>query len=107
MMVDGQRVGTHSAWTDGTFQMGRINAQGEIVMDVDPTATPSAAPSAAAPTSQTNGVSHHDDEEDIQGVTASTTNGLNTRHGGRLSDEEIRRRMAEQMGEDEEDGMHL
>lgn len=107
MMVDGQRVGTHSAWTDGTFQMGRINAQGEIVMDVDPTATPSAAPSAAVPTSQTNGVSHHDDEEDIQGVTASTTNGLNTRHGGRLSDEEIRRRMAEQMGEDEDEGMHL
>lgn len=108
MMVDGQRVGTHSAWTDGTFQMGRINAQGEIVMDVDPTAAPSAATQTSGTNGvQSNGVSHHDDEEDIQGVTASTTNGSNTRHGGRLSDEEIRRRMAEQMGEDEEEGMHL
>lgn len=106
MMVDGHRVGTHSAWTDGTFQMGRINSSGEIVMD------PAAAPTASRAAPRTNGempngVSHHDDEEDIQGVTVSTTNGGNARQGGRLSDEELRRRMTEQMGEEEEEGMHL
>lgn len=109
MMVDGQRVGTHDAWTDGTFQMGRINAQGEIVMDVDP-AAPVASSSTAAQVMNgvaTNGVSHHDDEQDIQGVTASTTNGVNASQGGRLSDEELRRRMAQQLGDDEEEGMHL
>ena len=109
MMVDGQRVGTHSAWTDGTFQMGRINAAGEIVMDVDPAAHV-ASPSTAAQATNgvvTNGVSHHEDEPDIQGVTATTTSGTNARQGGRLSDEELRRRMAGQLGDDEEEGMHL
>lgn len=107
MVVDGQRVGTHSAWTDGTFQMGRINAQGEIVMDVDPAAAPSASASAPRTIGMMNGVSHYEDEEDIQGVTASTTNGTIARQGGRLSDEELRRRIAEQLSEDEEEGMHL
>lgn len=101
MMLDGQRVGTHSAWTDGTFQMGRINAQGEIVMDVDP-----AAPPRAAADSGTNGVATNADIEDIQGVTAPTMNGVSARQGGSLNDEELRRRMAEQMGEDEE-GLYL
>lgn len=106
MMVDGQRVGTHSAWSDGTFQMGRINAAGDIVMD-EPAA--SAAPASNSVT--TNGVRDHDEEvnsvADVQGMTAPTTNGASARQGGRLSDEELRRRMAEQLGEDEEEGVYL
>ena len=108
MMVDGQRVGTHSAWSDGTFQMGRINAQGEIVMDVDPTAPPSRSAASASAAPQTNGVNGvGNEEEDIQGVTAPRTNGETSRQGGRLSDEELRRRTAEQLEDQEEEGVYL
>lgn len=103
MMLDGQRVGTHSAWTDGTFQMGRIGADGELRMDVDPAAPPRAAAALGTNGVATNGEGH--EEEDIQGVMAPTTNGANARQGGRLSDEELRRRVAEQMGEEE--GLYL
>lgn len=106
MMLDGQRVGTHSAWTDGTFQMGRIGADGEIVMDVDPTAPPSrsAAATNGVQTNGVNGVAH--EEEEVTSVAQAASAGANARQGGRLSDEELRRRMAEQMGEEEE-GVYL
>jgi hypothetical protein len=72
-----------SAWTDGTFQTGRI-VNGEVRMD-----------SAAAQT-QANGVTSH--------TTASST-------GGRLDDEALRRAMEERMRALAEDGdgegMHL
>jgi hypothetical protein len=68
----------HSAWTDGTFQVGRISG-GEVVMD-------GAGDGAAASTARGPG------------------------QGGRLGDEELRRRMEERMRaalEDDDEGMHL
>lgn len=71
-----------SAWTDGTFQTGRI-VNGEVVMD--------------------NGVPQ------TNGVTTSTVN-TNASAGGRLDDDALRRAMEERMralAEEDDGGMHL
>lgn len=82
--MNGAATGTEtrsSAWTDGTFQTGRI-VNGEVRMD----------DGASAP--QTNGV---------------TTGAAST--GGRLDDDALRRAMEERMRtlaeEDDDGGMHL
>lgn len=102
----------HSAWTDGTFQMGTIR-DGEILMDEPP----------AAPTAQqANGVRNEEiqpeqqeEEEEVTSIaqmsSAARTNGTSTtqhgQQGGRLSDEEISRRMDALIDADDEDGIHL
>ena len=72
----------HSAWTDGTFQVGRISG-GEVVMEQDGAGS---------------------------GVASSSSRGQG-QHGGRLGDEELRRMMEERMRAameaDEDEGMHL
>jgi hypothetical protein len=70
--------GRHSAWTDGTFQIGRIT-NGVVTMDGD-------------------------EENSVEGARART-NGETA--GGRLGDEELRRRMEQRLNDDEEEGMHL
>ncbi|CCC10231.1 hypothetical protein SMACR_02808 [Sordaria macrospora] len=77
----------HPAWMDGTFQTGVIR-NGEIVMD---------------------DVAGSSRQQEQQGVGAATGAGA----GGSLSDEELRRRIEEQLrdlggeGDEEEGGMHL
>ncbi|KAF7912584.1 uncharacterized protein EAF01_001605 [Botrytis porri] len=82
-------------WADGTFTTGRILG-GEVVMDSTPAAT--AALTTANGVTAANGLT-------TNGTTATT----NT--GGRLDDEALRRamelRMREDVGTDEEEGMHL
>jgi hypothetical protein len=79
--------GRSSAWSDGTFQTGRI-VNGNVVMD-----------------GQANEVSSGSGAGDTS-RTGATTNGT----GGRIDDEALRRAMEERMREmttDDEDGMHL
>jgi hypothetical protein len=77
-----------SAWTDGTFQTGRI-VNGEVRMD--------------------GGVGSGGTGAAVNGPANGTSNANTT--GGRLDDEALRRAMEERMralGEDDdEDGMHL
>jgi hypothetical protein len=84
----GGAEGRSSAWSDGTFQTGRI-VNGNVVMD-----------------EQTNRVSNGTGTGDFS-RTGATTNGS----GGRMDDETLRRAMEERMREmttdDDEDGMHL
>lgn len=86
--ADGQGEGRSSAWTDGTFQTGRI-VNGEVRMD--------------GLGGGSEGVS--------QGVTSTASRSNGT--GGRLGDEALRRAMEEQMrnlgndDDDDEAGMHL
>ena len=75
-----------SAWSDGTFQTGRI-VNGDVVVDA-----------------QANGVINGTETTSSGGTAAA--NGT----GGRMDDESLRRAMEERMrdmGEDDEDGMHL
>lgn len=85
-------------WTDGTFQMGTIR-NGELHMD----SAPPQRPNGASATSNSNNTA--------TSSTAATQNGSRG-GGGRLTDDELRRllevRLAEDAGEDEEDGgLHL
>lgn len=76
--------GGSNPWEDGTFQTGVIR-NGEIHMD----AVPNRQGSGAAPTQ---------------------TNGAGGNGGGRLTDEELRRRLEERLAEDNDDedaGLHL
>jgi hypothetical protein len=72
----------HSAWSDGTFTVGRISG-GEVVMEQDGAGS---------------------------GVVASSSRGQG-QQGGRLGDEELRRMMDERMraamADDDDEGMHL
>lgn len=86
-----QPVQRHSAWTDGTFQMGRIS-NGTMIMDDNSNSVQGARQGAAS------------------GVNDTLTNGVNTSstaQGGRLSDEELRRRMEERLSAEDDGSMHL
>lgn len=79
---NGEAEGRSSAWSDGTFQTGRI-VNGEFRMDED---------------AQTND------------ATNTTVNGASGGAGGRLDDEALRRAMEERMrdlAEGDDGGMHL
>lgn len=84
----------HSAWSDGTFQVGTIR-NGEIVMDDESRREETEVTSVAETMPRA-----------VNG-NGMQVNGTGTTQGGRLSDEELRRRLAEQMGEDEDGGLHL
>lgn len=82
---------TGNPWTDGTFQMGTIR-NGELHMD-------------AVPPQRPNGV-------DTNNTTAAPVRAQQqASSGGRLTDEELRRllevRLAEDMEDDDEGGLHL
>ncbi|OBT64642.1 hypothetical protein VE03_06333 [Pseudogymnoascus sp. 23342-1-I1] len=85
---------THSAWTDGTFQTGRIT-NGVIAMDDDITSVQGAMQSAGNNTTGTasNGV--------------NGANGTNTARGGTLSDEELRRRLEERLTTEDDGSLYL
>ncbi|KAK0729331.1 hypothetical protein B0T21DRAFT_291735 [Apiosordaria backusii] len=85
----GTETTRHSAWTDGTFQTGRI-VNGEVVMDE---------------------VAGGRQGEGQQTQSQQTQQ---AQHGGSIGDEELRRRMEERLrdmgvggDDDEEGGMHL
>lgn len=86
---EGQQAGgveeRSSAWSDGTFQTGRI-VNGDVVMDEPP---------------RTNGA--------VNGVSSAATNRTSSQ-GGRLDDETLSRAMEARMralAEDDDEGMHL
>lgn len=93
--VNGTNAAGNGPWQDGTFQVGRISG-GEVVMD-----------------GAGGGVAHNNRavNQEVNGINGLilTTNGSS--HGGRIDDEEMRRRMEERiretMGDDDEGGMHL
>jgi hypothetical protein len=96
--------GENNPWTDGTFQTGRVTG-GRVVMDEAPVANGTSGEGGdvrAAP--EVNGV--------VDGVS---TSGSQRSTGGRLSDEEMRRRLEEMMrggddgheGADGEGGLYL
>jgi hypothetical protein len=96
--------GTNNPWTDGTFQTGRITG-GRVVVDEAPVVNGTAGERSdvrAAP--EVNGV--------VDGVSIT---GSQRSTGGRLSDEEMRRRLEEMMrgddngqeGADGEGGLYL
>lgn len=99
----------HQAWSDGTFQTGRISASGwnqeVMVVDGNGDVVPPRARGQEAGEEEVTGVA-----DTVPRVANGTGNGMvngTGRQGGRLSDEELRRRLAEQMGEGEDGGMHL
>lgn len=84
----------HSAWTDGTFQTGRIT-NGALAMDNDITSVQGVIQSSGNNTTgtATNGVNGEDD--------------TNTARGGTLSDEELRRRLEERLTTEDDGSLHL
>ncbi|KFX99223.1 hypothetical protein O988_03984 [Pseudogymnoascus sp. VKM F-3808] len=88
---------THSAWTDGTFQTGRIT-NGVLAMDEDNediTSVRGAMRSAG---------------NDTTGTTTNGVNGAsstNTARGGTLSDEELRRRLEERLTTEDDGSLYL
>ncbi|KAI9051103.1 hypothetical protein LZ554_005207 [Drepanopeziza brunnea f. sp. 'monogermtubi'] len=87
--------GRSSAWTDGTFQTGRI-VNGEVEMDGD----------------AENGTGAGDGDASAGRVTNGVNGTGSVAAGGRLDDEALRRAMEERMGAlaeegDGEGGMHL
>jgi hypothetical protein len=78
----------HSAWSDGTFQTGRIGG-GRVTMDQ--------MPPASGPTGNT---AHAQ-------APAQASASAGSRQGGTLSDEELQRRLAEMLGDDGDAGLHL
>jgi hypothetical protein len=84
-------IGEHSAWTDGTFQTGRIT-NGVMAMDSDINSVQSARQSAG---------------NDTTGALTNGVNGANTARGGTLSDEELRRRLEERLSTEEDGSLHL
>ncbi|KAK4201829.1 hypothetical protein QBC40DRAFT_277625 [Triangularia verruculosa] len=91
----------HSAWTDGTFQTGRV-VGGEVVMDQV------AGGRGGGHQQQQRG--EGEGEGGVQGQQQQTQT---QQQGGSIGDEELRRRMEERLrdmgvgGDDEEGGMHL
>lgn len=86
---------SRNPWTDGTFQVGTIR-NGQLHMDSEPP--------------QRNGVGANS----VSTATATSSTqqpGAAASGGGRLTDEELRRllevRLAEDVGEDEDGGLHL
>ncbi|KFY36325.1 hypothetical protein V494_05121 [Pseudogymnoascus sp. VKM F-4513 (FW-928)] len=93
----------HSAWTDGTFQTGRIT-NGVLAMDNDITSVQGAMQSAGNNTTgtATNGANGRNGTNGTGGV-----NGANTARGGTLSDEELRRRLEERLTTEDDGSLHL
>lgn len=89
-----ESTGAHSAWTDGTFQTGRIT-NGVLAMDNDITGVQGAIQSSRNNTTgtATNGVNGED--------------GANTARGGTLSDEELRRRLEERLTTEDDGSLYL
>ncbi|KFY17110.1 hypothetical protein V491_05104 [Pseudogymnoascus sp. VKM F-3775] len=90
----------HSAWTDGTFQTGRIT-NGILAMDNGITSVQGAIQSSgnnttSIATNGTNGASGEDGHD-----------GANTARGGTLSDEELRRRLEERLTTEDDGSLHL
>lgn len=87
-------------WTDGTFSTGRINGDGEVIMN-PPQSTSTRDTSTTSDRGAVNGV--HD-------ATSGNASQPHARNGG-ISDEEMRVRLEERMRQDlmtdEDDGMHL
>ncbi|KFY27769.1 hypothetical protein V493_03325 [Pseudogymnoascus sp. VKM F-4281 (FW-2241)] len=82
----GESAAAHSAWTDGTFQTGRIT-NGVLAMDGDITSVQGAMENA--------------------GNNTIGTDGANTSRGGTLSDEELRRRLEERLTTEDDGSLHL
>ncbi|OBT76514.1 hypothetical protein VF21_05402 [Pseudogymnoascus sp. 05NY08] len=87
----------HSAWTDGTFQTGRVT-NGVLEMDNDITSVQGAIQSAGNNTTgtATNGANGEEG-----------TAGANTTRGGTLSDEELRRRLEERLTTEDDGSLYL
>lgn len=100
--VEEQPAQRHSAWTDGTFQTGRVTS-GDLVMDDTSNSVHAARQSSA------NGINgtHTNGANGINGTHINGANGTNATQGGRLSDEELRRRMEERLSAEEDGSMHL
>lgn len=81
----------HSAWTDGTFQTGRIT-NGVLAMDDDITSVQGAMQSAGNNTT---------------GTATNGANGASSARGGTLSDEELRRRLEERLTTEDDGSLHL
>ncbi|OBT58785.1 hypothetical protein VE04_01155 [Pseudogymnoascus sp. 24MN13] len=90
----------HSAWTDGTFQTGRIT-NGVLAMDDDITSVQGAIQSAGTNTTgtATNGTNGTNGAEGADGA--------NTGRGGTLSDEELRRRLEERLTTEDDGSLYL
>ncbi|OBT41680.1 hypothetical protein VE00_07635 [Pseudogymnoascus sp. WSF 3629] len=92
----------HSAWTDGTFQTGRIT-NGVLAMDDDNdiTSVQGAIQSAGNNTTgtATNGTNGANE--------ADGAGGANTARGGTLSDEELRRRLEERLTTEDDGSLYL
>lgn len=89
--VGEQPGGGYSAWTDGTFQTGRIT-NGIVTMDSDINSVQEAR--------QTSG-------NNTTGPITNGAHGADTTREGRLSDEELRRRLEERLTTEEDGSMHL
>lgn len=97
---NGSGTSAGNPWTDGTFSTGRINGEGEVIMN-PPQSTSTRDASSTSDRGPVNGV--HD-------VTSGNASQPHARNGG-IGDEEMRARLEERMRQDmmadEDDGMHL
>lgn len=91
---------THSAWTDGTFQTGRIT-NGVLAMDEDNEDITSIRGAMQSAGNNTNGTATNG----VNGVNGAS--GTNTTRGGTLSDEELRRRLEERLTTEDDGSLYL
>jgi hypothetical protein len=88
---------THSAWTDGTFQTGRIT-NGVLAMDEDNEDITSVRGAMRSAGNDTNGTATN---------RVNGASGTNTARGGTLSDEELRRRLEERLTTEDDGSLYL